>query len=888
MRKFKYNRSDFGPLPVALRHMDLYINFGDDGRVRVSNTLHIRPRRDLDEITLDAKSLAVHSVEWVDSATGNASALDNSYDPIEAKLRVFLPNTIPEGADFIIRTDTTCVPTDNLLEGIYKDTTPEGCPQTYMSQCQQWGFQRIAPVFDDCTAKCTMTTTIEASAGYGRLISNGNVCRQNNPDGKPVPKPNNPDRKVITYRNDIPMAPYLFIVCAGNWDCLEDEVIYPSGRKVKLEYLVPPGRVKGAVEPMRILKEGILWLNEDGGYEYDREVYRTICMEKSNFGGMENVGNTTIITEAALIDEYTSDRRLQYAHGVIVHEFEHSQCGSDVTMRTPFDMWLNEAFTVDVERRFLMSRFDPCVERLDQVDSMRAPLGGPLAIEDSGHADPIVRPGFNDPDELVDGLTYVKAAEVIRMLRLIIGPEDFRKATDLYFSRFSGGNADTDDFFQCFEEITGRRFDQFKREWLHATGYPAVTANYSYDGGKKELRVLLEQSHSGSGGDFHLPFRLAAVDSSGTDIASTSVTLELCSNRSEHVFKNVPEPAFISFNRDCSFYGTFEDRSADSGKLSLQARLDSNMFSRVEAMRRLTDIERIALINDPDHAISPEWLKIWGSHLVDGAIQPGSKAYLLSISEQTVDRKYLPRHRQRYRAREALLKAVAKSFKKELIQAFEAVDTYKPFEDPAEGIEERMLKSVLLRTLTAADTLDVHKLAEDHFHNARHISDRVSALSCINISSHPRRKELLDEAYTEWKDILAAYASYLSVVSGGIHDDTFDMIAREEGRHTFKMTHPGHTRSLFLRMAANNRMLWTQRGIQWIRDTVIRLAKINENTAVRLISCFQLVDKLDEDLREPVLEALLGIRKNIDWKACPSLAGRLDAYIGAAQAGRLE
>jgi aminopeptidase N len=35
---------------------------------------------------------------------------------------------------------------------------------------------------------------------------------------------------------------------------------------------------------------------------------------------------------------------------VIVHEFEHNQCGSDVTMESPFDMWLNEAYTVDVER----------------------------------------------------------------------------------------------------------------------------------------------------------------------------------------------------------------------------------------------------------------------------------------------------------------------------------------------------------------------------------------------------------------------------------------------------------------------------------------------------------------------------------------------------------
>ncbi len=150
-------------------------------------------------------------------------------------------------------------------------------------------------------------------------------------------------------------------------------------------------------------------------------------MNKSNFGGMENMGNTTIVTDAALIDEHTLDQTLMYAHAVIVHEFEHNQCGSETTMETPFDVWLNEAYTVDVERQFMADVFDPAFVRLAQVDTIRNPVLGPLAIEDGGRAGRIVREGFNDPDELIDGVTYVKAAEVIRMLRLIVGKENFLK-----------------------------------------------------------------------------------------------------------------------------------------------------------------------------------------------------------------------------------------------------------------------------------------------------------------------------------------------------------------------------------------------------------------------------------------------------------------------------
>ncbi len=87
-----------------------------------------------------------------------------------------------------MRTVTHCFPSDHILEGIYKDATPPGAPQQYMSQCQQWGFQRIMPIFDDCRAKCTMTTTIEADAAYTHLISNGNISRHANPDGKTGPE----------------------------------------------------------------------------------------------------------------------------------------------------------------------------------------------------------------------------------------------------------------------------------------------------------------------------------------------------------------------------------------------------------------------------------------------------------------------------------------------------------------------------------------------------------------------------------------------------------------------------------------------------------------------------------------------------------------------------
>ncbi len=591
---FKYMRGDFGGMPVVLRHLTIYLNFLED-RVEASNLLDMTARSDCDVVELDADSLEIRAVEWHpiaedDAQEAGARPLEYNYQRDRKKLVVELPRTVRAGERFRVRTVTHCFPSDHILEGIYKDVTPPGAPQQYMSQCQQWGFQRIMPIFDDCRAKCTMTTTIEADAAYTHLITNGNINRHSNPDAKPVRKPGDPSRQVITFENPVPMAPYLFLVCAGTWDVLSDEVSYDSGRTVRLEYLVPPGAVEGVRIPMAILKESILWIAKTQGYEYTGDTYRTICMTKSNFGGMENVGNTTILTDAALVTEHTLDLGLLYAHAVIVHEFEHNQCGSETTMETPFDVWLNEAYTVDVERRFMAAHFNPSFIRLNQVDSIRNPLLGPLAMEDAGHVGRIVREGFNHPDELIDSVTYVKAAEVIRMLRLILGDHAFHAGKTLYFSRYHHGNANTEQFFQCFEESSGMSLELFKQGWLFNVGYPKVTAETHYEPSAKRFRIHFEQHCPPGQAPFHVPIELALVGEDGKEAGDSGRVFQLKEAEADLVFENLPEqPAFASMNRDYSFYGTFQVKNASADRLIRQIRLDPNAFNRVEAMRQLTD-----------------------------------------------------------------------------------------------------------------------------------------------------------------------------------------------------------------------------------------------------------------------------------------------------------
>ena len=912
-QRYKFRREDFGELPVGLQHVNIYLNFCDD-RVEAVNCLSMTGREGLEELQLDAADLEILRVDWCprndrcgDSETaaqcfagvingaaaagrkGAAEEAEALFQPLEFqyqkdnnKLVVKLPHPVRAGESFCIRTVTHCVPSDHILEGIYKDATPPGAPQQYMSQCQQWGFQRIMPIFDDCRAKCTMSTTLEADAAYTHLISNGDINRRLNPDLRPVAKPGDPSRQIISYENRTPMAPYLFLACAGTWDALTDNVTYDSGKTVRLEYLVPPGRTAAVRIPMEILKRSVLWIARTQDYEYTGDAYRTITMNKSNFGGMENVGNTTIVTDAALIDEHTLDASLLYAHAVIVHEFEHNQCGSETTMETPFDVWLNEAYTVDVERQFMADVFNPAFIRLYQLDSIRNPLLGPLAIEDAGHAGRIVREGFNDPDELIDGVTYVKAAEVIRMLRLVLGADRFKAGKTLYFSRYKHGNANTDQFFQCFEEVSGASLEQFKREWLYRVGYPKVTAASAYDAEKKTCRITFRQELKNGAKPFHIPIQLALVDGQGRDMPGTEQVFQLREEQAELNIGPLAEPpVFASINRDFSFYGTLRLEGATPELLARQVRLDPNACNRVDAMRQLTDRERVHLLHDSEAEVGELWVALYGKVLADAGIPPALKAYFLRIDEQPMDREYSTWHRELVAARDKLMLAVNRAYRGKLVECFEETDTYS-----SEGagwtqqcIERRLLKNVLLDLIAVDDSAASHALIMDHYRRAANVTDRVAALTALNRSSAPRRRELLEEAYALWYPHLSAYANYLRIVSSGTQPDVFAMIEREKQRASFDIKQPTWCRALFLPMATNSKMLWTEVGVRWLADTVIELSAINTTTASRLLNAFQHVRRLKPDLRELVLPALQRIAESVTDTANPTIHGQASTYL---------
>jgi len=822
---WKYKRSDYVRPPAQLEHIDMTVRFFTD-RVESEGTLYLCAREPLSALALDCDGAKV------------TYPLDRAYAP---------------GERFTLAVSHVAHPDDTRLEGIYRDVTPPGAPQQYMSQCQQYGFQRILPVLDDCTAKCTFRTTLEGDARYTHLISNGDrTADETIPTREPAAA--SAWRRCV-YENRKPMAPYLFLACAGTWETLADAVTYPdTGRTVKLEYLVPPGHRDGARIPMEILRKSILFQHRVTGFEYPYETYRTICMEKSLYGGMENTGNTTIITEAALVDETISDRRLIYAHGVIPHEFEHSHCGSGVTMESVFDMWLNEAYTVNVERAFLAETFGAAFMRRQEIEALRE-TGGALAEEESGAAGAVVRAGVNDPDEVVDAITYDKAPEVLNTLRNLVGAEAYDAAWREYFRRFDGGNANTDDFLKVFSEVTGRDIGKLMRPWLFRAAHPTVHARWKWEAGR--LTVTLQRD-----GDFTVPVPFTLVKD-GRDMGGGVFTLD----GAEQEFSAAsPRPDFISWNRGGGFYGVLEVEASEA-ELACQVRTDPDVFNRGEALKMLRD-----------RGAAETWLACYAEIFADGALTPGDKAVLLTVPADSRHRRRRAQVRENVAEMHALRAAAARRVG---VPALVAALADRGGEADLSGaaIRRRAWAKVLLELLAAEGSPEARAAIKGYLARARNVTARLDALRAIVSTDDPERSALLAAAGRDLRTSLNGYTGYLGVVASDPHPEVFAALAAEERRKGWSIRHPALSRALYCGFTANGDRLWTDEGLAWLEKTLVKYAAVSEYNALRLLAPLATWRWFEPGLRAQVKGLLERVAAALPRARYAFVGGRLAALL---------
>jgi aminopeptidase N len=902
-KQFKFYPQSFGDLTVKVKHMDLYFQVFEDHTI-VTSTLHFHTLEEIKKLDLNAKNLEIVEVSE-----------KYKYHKKDSILEIKFGKKLPANQDYKIITKTICRPTSNILEGLYYDETPTNCPKQQITQCQQWGFQRIVPCIDDMTAKCTYKTIIEADERYTNYLTNGDIVSdvQNIGDG----------RIRIKYENCVtPMATYLFFLGVGTYATFKREFIYPEGTKFDLELLVPPNSDKKAAEKsLDILYDAILYIHlftgpdkyenwnsaleireliykrnkgqkvqdkidqlykdRRWGYKYTGTVYREIGMQNSDFGGMENVGNTTITTNRIMPFKAMTDVSFEYMIAVKVHEFYHNLNGSEVTGRSPFEIWLNEAVTVFIEQEYGDFLFGKDYQRIDSALRFMAPGGGTFAMDENAASMPIEPDGFNDPNELITGVTYVKAPEFVRMIETLMGKETFVKGLDLYHTRYKHSNASRAQWVEAMEEASGQNFTRMAETWLKQASYPKVDVKYKYQGGN--LKINLTQHGFKEGLHWEFPFTYALCREDGSIIHED--TVRVANVEEEIIVFDCEKPAFVSLNRNFSFFGKVFDHTSKKEQLVMQVRNDKDVCARFLAFNKLAEDEKMAVLKGKE--LNKEFIDLYFEIFSNEKLIEDVSPAILTIFAQVEDEKFAHDYEALYQTVKKIKTAIAKKYHKELVKIYEK-RTKKQFrnmayvEQKAAKIKNRQIKNTALALLAKLDTKEVQAMIKQQYQNADCATDEIVALGLYLSSSAKDKDEIMAAHRDKAAKDLVAWESFLATVARGSSDDTVEIVKKLEKDPAFRIDQANDQRALYCAFAGNRRLsLMREDGLNFLKETILKLAEVNEYSCGYILKVFGNWKKMAKPHRQNLKATLEEVLKKLDQAKTPSVYNTIARILAA-------
>ena len=697
------------------------------------------------------------------------------------------------------------------------------------TQCEAEGFRRITFFPDRPDILSRYSVRMEADRGlYPILLSNGDPVEQ----GEEVN-----GRHWARWTDPFPKPCYLFALVAGDLACNSDSFVTASGRPVKLGIWVKEVDLPRTGHAMQALKNSMAWDERVYGREYDLDVFNIVAVADFNFGAMENKGLNIFNSRYILADaETATDADYDGVEGVVAHEYFHNWSGNRVTCRDWFQLSLKEGFTVFRDQGFSADMGSHAVKRIEDVRVLRAAQ----FQEDSGPLAHPVRPeSYMEISNFYTATIYNKGAELIRMIALMLGPDRFRRATDLYFERHDGEAATCEDFVRAMEDGGGIDLSQFRR-WYEQAGTPRVRASVTHDPAAKAVDLVLEQSTPPTPGQpdkrpLAIPLRTALFDR-GSGRNSGETLLILTDEQQRFTFSGFAEAPVLSINRGFSAPVIVEtDRSqADLAFLSAH---DDDPFARYEAMQQLMvnalvgrvagqAVDEAAVVAAIRDTISDPHLD---SAFIAEAVRLPSEAYLGDQMIQ-VDPDAI------HEARDALQRRIGTELEP-VWRDVHARTQANGFSLSAAAKGRRKLRNSALLYLVASGAADGPAVAFSQFDQADNMTERQSALATLANGRSDEREAALDIFYNRYRDDALTLDKWFQTQAFASYPDTVDLV-EELARHPdFTLANPNRVRSLFGAFAGNQ---WafhhrSGKGYKLVADCIIALDKLNPQTAARLV-----------------------------------------------------
>ena len=749
------------------------------------------------------------------------------------------PDVTPQGltcdtpdTPFVWESEVEIAPVENTaLEGLYMSNG------MYCTQCEAEGFRKITYYPDRPDVMSTFTVRIEGDEPV--LLSNGNPTSKG--DGW------------AEWHDPWPKPAYLFALVAGDLINHPDRFTTMSGKDVELNIWVRPGDEGKCAFGMEALKKSMTWDEEVYGLEYDLDIFNIVAVDDFNMGAMENKGLNVFNSSCVLASPETStDANFERIEAIIAHEYFHNWTGNRITCRDWFQLCLKEGLTVFRDSQFTSDMRSAPVKRISDVIDLR----GRQFAEDNGPLAHQVRPeSFQEINNFYTATIYEKGAEVIGMLKRLVGDDNYSKAVALYFKRHDGQACTIEDWLQVFEDATGRDLSQFKL-WYSQAGTPRVKVTDTYADGTYTL--TFEQSTPPTPGQPDkdprvIPIAVGLLGQNGDEVRATQV-LELTKTKQSFSFDGLSAKPIPSILREFSAPVILQRDTSNAERAFLLAH-DSDPFNRWEAGNALAKESRVAMVLDgtaPDADYLDALIKL----VRDDSLDPAFRALILSppsqsdLAQTLFERGHTPDPQQIYDTAETFSQTLAQQLSDSLPRLYADTTVPGAYVPDAESNGKRALNARILSLLTRLDGGDQ---AARQYETADNMTLQNAALA--SLLKAEKGAEQSQAFFDQWPgDRLVMDKWFGLQVVCAAPDKTAAIAAKLTSHDLFDMKNPNRFRAVMGALVMNQAgfHIATGAGYQLLADNLIALDALNPQTTARMCSAFQTWKRYDQTRQDQI------------------------------------
>jgi aminopeptidase N/puromycin-sensitive aminopeptidase len=378
-----------------------------------------------------------------------------STDPQKEMATFTFPEPLPAGKVLIHIHFTGTL--NEKLAGFYLS---RGEGRNYaVTQFEATDARRAFPSFDEPAMKATFAIKLVVDKG-DTALSNGRIISD-----KPGP---GADKHTLTFSTTPKMSSYLVAMAVGDFKCSSGGV---DG--IPIRVCSTPDKVHLTTFAVKATEEAVHFFNNYYRVKYPFGKLDVLGVPDFSAGAMENTGLITSRERILLIDDAKDSVGMhRLVADVLAHEIAHQWFGDLVTAQWWDNIWLNEGFATWASANPAKSWKPEWNSQMDEVQDTNNSLSVDSAVNTRS-----IRSKAETRREIgeqFDGISYGKAAAVLRMVESYVGKETFRTGVTNYLKQHSYGNATAEDFWGAITQASGKPVDKIMKTFVDQPGAPVI------------------------------------------------------------------------------------------------------------------------------------------------------------------------------------------------------------------------------------------------------------------------------------------------------------------------------------------------------------------------------------------------------------------------------